>query len=70
MITLPPYHPDYNPTEFVFRSLLKRIRSEQARYTSLNADDFWMQFVWKWGILILMILFHFTINVVIIDKIK
>ena len=40
MITLPPYHPDYNPTEFVFRALLKRLRSERARYNSLNADDF------------------------------
>ena len=40
MITLPPYHPDYNPTEFVFRSLLVRIKSERARYKSLNANNF------------------------------
>ena len=40
MISLPAYHPDYNPTEFVFRSFLERIRSERARYKILNADGF------------------------------
>ena len=40
MINLPPYHSDYNPAEFVFRALLRRISSERARYNSLNADDF------------------------------
>ena len=40
MITLPPYHPDYNPVEFVFRAVLERISSERARYNCLNADDF------------------------------
>ena len=40
MITLPPYHPDYNPTEFVFCALLARISSERARYNCLDADDF------------------------------
>ena len=40
MITLPPYHPVYNPAEFVFRALLRRISSERARYNSLNANNF------------------------------
>ena len=54
MITLPHYHPDYNPTEFVFRSLLERIRSEWARYKSLNADDFFYAIFLEMG--------DFTIN--------
>ena len=40
MITLPPYHSVYNPAEFVFHALLRRISSERARYNSLNADNF------------------------------
>ena len=40
MITLPPYHPDYNPTELVFGSLLVRMKSERARYMALSNDDF------------------------------
>ena len=40
MITLPPYHPDYNPTELVFNTLLQRISAQRARYKSLAADDF------------------------------
>ena len=40
MIALPPYHPDFNPTEFVFNCLISRLRSQRARYNSLDADDF------------------------------
>ena len=40
MILLPPYHPDFNPTELVFNTLISRLRSQQARYNALDADDF------------------------------
>ena len=40
MMALPPYHPDYNPTELVFQTLLSRLCSERARYNSINADNF------------------------------
>ena len=40
MIALPPYHPDFNPIELVFQTLLARLRSERARYNSTDADDF------------------------------
>ena len=40
MIALPPYHPDFNPTELVFQTLLSRLYSERARYNSINADNF------------------------------
>ena len=40
MITLPPYHPDFNPTELVFNTLLQRLSAKRARYKSLDADDF------------------------------
>jgi len=40
MIALPPYHPDFNPTELVFQTLLSRLCSERARYNSINANDF------------------------------
>ena len=40
MITLPPYHPDYNPTELVFNTLLQRLKSARARYNCLSANDF------------------------------
>ena len=39
-VALPPYSPEFNPTELVFNALLQRIRSERARYTSLDAEDF------------------------------
>ena len=40
MIPLPPYHPDFNPTELVFNTLLQRLTAERARYRSLDAYDF------------------------------
>ena len=40
MIPLPPYHPDLNPTELVFNTLLQRLSSERARYNLLFATDF------------------------------
>ena len=40
MIALPQYHPDFNPTELVFKALLARLRSERARYNSADAEDF------------------------------
>ena len=40
MIPLPPYHPDFNPTEFVFNGLLQRLVAQRARYNSLDAYDF------------------------------
>ena len=40
MIPLPPYHPDFNPTELVFNALLQRLTAERARYRSLDAYDF------------------------------
>ena len=32
MITLPPYHPDFNPTELVFNTMLQRLAASRARY--------------------------------------
>lgn len=40
MVFLPPYHPELNPTELVFHTLLERLKSEKARYKSLDAYDF------------------------------
>ena len=40
MITLPPYHPDFNPTELVFNTLLQRLSSQRARYNCLFAAGF------------------------------
>ena len=40
MVFLPPYHPELNPTELVFHTLLERLKSEKARYMSLDAYDF------------------------------
>ena len=40
MIPLPPYHPDLNPTELVFNTLLMRLSSERARYECLFATGF------------------------------
>ena len=40
MITLPPYHPELNPTEFVFNGLLQRLSAQRARYNAVNAADF------------------------------
>ena len=38
MITLPQYHPDYDPTEFVFGCLLAIMKPERARYMALSQD--------------------------------
>ena len=40
MITLPPYHPDFNPTELVFQCLLRRLTCDRSRYNSLDATNF------------------------------
>ena len=32
MVCLPPYHPDFNPTELVFNTTLQRLASKRARY--------------------------------------
>ena len=40
MIALPPYHPDYNPTELVFSTLLARLCSEHAIYNSMYVNNF------------------------------
>ena len=40
MITLPPYHPDLNPTELVFQTLLQRLRSTRARYNAITEQSF------------------------------
>ena len=40
MINLPPYHPEFNPTELVFNTLLQRLTRIRARYNSLDAVDF------------------------------
>ena len=37
MITLPPYHPELNPTELVFSTLVSRMRSQRAR---VGSNDF------------------------------
>ena len=37
---LPPYFPEFNPTELVFNALLQRLMSEQSRYKALDATDF------------------------------
>ena len=40
MTTLPPYHPNFNPIELVFQTLLQRLSEEQERYKSLDAANF------------------------------
>ena len=40
LMMLPPYHPDFNPTELVFNTLVQRIASEKARYNCIDAEDF------------------------------
>ena len=39
-MTLPPYSPEFNPTELVFNTLTQRLKSERARYTAIDAADF------------------------------
>ena len=40
MIMLPPYSPEFNPTELVFNTLLQRLSSVQARYNTVSEMDF------------------------------
>ena len=40
ILTLPPYSPELNPPELVFNCLTQRLKSERARYTSIDAADF------------------------------
>ena len=39
-VTLPPYSPEFNPTELVFNCLTQRIKSERARYHAIDAANF------------------------------
>ena len=39
-VNLPPYSPEFNPTELVFNCLTQRIKSERARYNAIDAADF------------------------------
>ena len=36
MITLPPCHPEFNPTELVLRTLLRRLANTRARWNSIT----------------------------------
>ena len=58
MIPLPPYHPELNPTEFVFHHLVETLRAEYARYgcnselefrsvLELTIDQLGFGIVWK-----------------------
>ena len=40
MITLPPYHPDFNPTELVFQTLTTRMSVARTRSESQDKRDF------------------------------
>jgi hypothetical protein len=40
MINLPPYHPEFNPVEFVFHTLVQRLKSKKSRYNSGNTEEF------------------------------
>ena len=40
MITLLPYQPEFNPTEFVFNTLLQILSGERARYNCLDVNNF------------------------------
>ena len=40
LLTLPPYSPEFNPTEYVFNTLKQRLTSERARYKALDAANF------------------------------
>ena len=39
MITLPPYHPELNPTELIFRAIVTKLRSWRANEESFELDD-------------------------------
>ena len=40
MVHLPPYHPELNPTEFVFQHLVATLRANYARYQTSSESDF------------------------------
>ena len=40
MIALPPYYPEYNPTELVFNTLVARLKSTNSRFGANTNDDF------------------------------
>ena len=40
LVTIPPYHPELNPTKLVFNTLLMRSRSAKARYSAVSTMDF------------------------------
>lgn len=40
LMPLPPYHPELNPTELVFNTLLMRMKRARARYASVNTMNF------------------------------
>ena len=40
ILSFPPYHPDLNPAKLVINCLLLRLRSQRARWNSLDAYDF------------------------------
>ena len=39
MITLPPYHPEFNPTELVFRATLTKLRSMRSNDEDFELND-------------------------------
>lgn len=41
LIALLPYRCDLNPTEFIFNTIVARMKSERARYNALSNDDFY-----------------------------
>ena len=40
MVPLPPYHPELNPTELVFNTLVQRMRSNHTRSSSKSNKVF------------------------------
>ena len=40
LVTLPAYHPEFNPVELIFQLVFQRIRSNRSRYTALSNSDF------------------------------
>ena len=46
MLALPAYHPEYNPTEFVFNYLLQEMRRVSIRYKAMTKDQF-QQELWN-----------------------
>ena len=40
MISLPPYHPECNPTEFVFNYVLQEMRRKAMRWNSLTTEQY------------------------------